>query len=163
MSTDPYLTHSLGFLLADASRLVRERFDSRARNLGLTRAQWRVLAQLRRREGINQTTLAEILEIENITLARHIDRLEEKGLVERRRDPSDRRAWKLYFKEQVQPILDQMRKLSIVTREEALNGISEADSELLIEILLKIKNNMMELAGADSGATRGQNGGGTEP
>ena len=72
---DAYLTRSLGFLLADTSRLVRERFDSRARTLGLTRAQWRVLSQLRRREGINQTALAVILEIENITLGRHIDRL----------------------------------------------------------------------------------------
>ncbi|MGI9388025.1 MAG: MarR family transcriptional regulator [Methyloligellaceae bacterium] len=109
-----------------------------------------MLAQLRRREGINQTTLADILEIENITLARHIDRLEEKGWVERRRDPDDRRAWKLYFKEQVQPVLDQMRELSLITRSEALNGVSEADRERLIEVLLKIKSNMMELADADA-------------
>lgn len=145
MAKDPYLTRSLGFLLGDVSRLVRKRFDARAATLGLTRAQWRVLARLRRREGINQTELAEILEIETITLTRHIDRLEAKGWVERRRDPSDRRAWKLYLDPSVRPILDKMRKLSEATREEALAGIAGADREQLIDTLLRIKDNMLAL------------------
>lgn len=150
--TDPYLTQSLGFLLADVSRLVRERFDARARTLGLTRAQWRVLGQLRRREGINQTELAEILEIETITLGRHIDRLEAKGWVERRPDPADRRAWKLYLKEKAQPVLDSMRELSELTRQEALAGIPEAERERLIDLLLRIKDNMAALDRADDAA-----------
>ena len=145
MAEDVYLTRSLGFLLADVSRLVRRRFDGRARTLALTRAQWRVLAQLRRREGINQTELAEIMEIETITLGRHIDRLETKGWVERRRDPADRRAWKLFLKPKAQPVLDRMRELSEATRQEALSGISAADREQLIELLLKIKSNMLAL------------------
>lgn len=145
MATDPYLTRSLGFLLGDASRLIRRRFDARARSLGLTRAQWRVLARLRRREGINQTELAEILEIESITLGRHIDRLEAKGWVERRRDPSDRRAWNLYLCAKVQPVLDEMRAFSEITRGEALAGISQKDSELLIDLLLQIKGNLLRL------------------
>ena len=144
MVEDPYLTRSLGFLLADVSRLVRKRFDQRARALGQTRAQWRVLAQLRRREGINQRDLAEILEIESITLVRHIDRLEAKGWVERRRDPADRRAWRLHLNAQVQPILDKMREFSEQTRAEALAGISEKDSEELIDRLLQIKSNMLK-------------------
>ncbi len=131
--------------MGDVSRLLRKRFDMRARELGLTRAQWRVLARLRRREGINQRDLAEILEIENITLTRHIDRLEEKGLVERRRDPADRRAWNLYLNAKVQPILDRMREFSEMTRAEALGDISDADSERLIDQLLLIKSNMLEL------------------
>lgn len=147
---DPYLTRSLGFLLGDVSRLLRTRFDMRARELGLTRAQWRVLARLRRREGINQKELAEILEIETITLTRHIDRLEAKGLIERRRDPSDRRAWKLHLNPKVQPILDTMRKISEQTRIEALKGISDGDSEQLIETLLRIKENLLALNGAQS-------------
>lgn len=142
---DAYLSRSLGFLLADTSRLVRGRFDSRARTLGLTRAQWRVLSQLRRREGINQTALADILEIETITLGRHIDRLEEKGWVERRPDPKDRRAWLLYFKEEVQPILDRMREFSEQTRQEALAGLPDDEREQLIEALLAIKANMSDL------------------
>lgn len=152
MTTDPYLTRSLGFLLADVSRLVRQRFDSRASGLGLTRAQWRVLAQLRRREGINQTALAELLEIEPITLGRHIDRLVEKGFVERRADPGDRRAWQLHLKSEVQPVLDRLREMSSATRDEALAGIATADQDRLIDLLLKIKGNMLALDAADAGA-----------
>jgi len=145
MVDDPYLTRSLGFLLADVSRLMRRRFDMRASELGLTRAQWRVLAQLRRREGINQKDLAEILEIENITLTRHIDRLEAKGWVERRRDPNDRRAWNLYLNPEVQPVLDQMRNFSEITRNEAMEGIPADQRDHLIDLLLHIKGNMQEL------------------
>lgn len=152
MTTDPYLTRSLGFLLADVSRLVRRRFDARARALGLTRAQWRVLAQLRRREGINQASLAEILEIEPITLGRHIDRLVEKGFVERRPDPTDRRAWRLYLRSEVQPVLDRLREMSQVTRGEALQDIPEAEADRLIDLLLKIKGNMLALDAAETGA-----------
>jgi DNA-binding MarR family transcriptional regulator len=146
------LNRTLGFLLHDASRLMRKRVDKRARALGLTRAQWRVLAQLRRREGINQTALADILEIENITMARHIDRLEDAGWVERRRDPGDRRAWRLYLTEPVQPILDQMRELSNETREEALAGLSPAQSEAIIEALITIKDNLCRAQASDSKA-----------
>lgn len=152
MTTDPYLTRSLGFLLADVSRLVRRRFDQRASGLGLTRAQWRVLAQLRRREGINQTALAEILEIEPITLGRHIDRLVEKGFVERRPDPADRRAWRLHLRSEVQPVLDRLREMSRSTSGEALHGLTAADTDRLIEMLLKIKGNMLALDAAETGA-----------
>lgn len=153
MVDDPYLTRSLGFLIGDVSRLLRKRFDARAATLGLTRAQWRVLGRLRRREGINQTELAEILDIETMTLGRHIDRLETKGWVERRPDPTDRRAWKLYLDPSVRPILARMRKLSEATRREALEGISEAESEQLIDALLKIKGNMLSLDRDDTGKT----------
>lgn len=145
MAEDPYLTRSLGFLLGDVSRLMRKRFDMRAAGLGLTRAQWRVLARLRRREGINQKDLAELLEIENITLTRHIDRLEAKGWVERRRDPSDRRAWNLYLNPEVRPVLNKMRKLSEITRNEAMDGIPAENREELIDMLLHIKANLLAL------------------
>src|SRR3954447_25460282 len=86
----------LGFLLHDVARLLRTRFDQRARVLGLSRAQWSVLAHLSRNEGIRQNALADILEVEPITLARLLDRLEESGMVERRVDPNDRRARRLF-------------------------------------------------------------------
>lgn len=145
MSDDTHLTRSLGFLLGDVSRLIRRRFDARAGELGLTRAQWRVVAQLRRREGINQSALAEILEIEPITLVRHIDRLVAKGLIERRPDPCDRRAWKLYLNAEVQPVLDRLRELSEITRNEALAGIPPDEREKLIDHLLVIKSNLVAL------------------
>ncbi|MCB1510588.1 MAG: MarR family transcriptional regulator [Hyphomicrobiaceae bacterium] len=142
---DAYLNRSLGFLLADASRLVRKRFDDRAASLGLTRAQWRVIAQLRRREGINQAALAEILEIEPITLVRHIDRLEAKGFVERRPDPNDRRARTLHLLDDAQPVMAQMRAFSLATRQEALQGITAEEIEKLIDQLITIKENMANL------------------
>ncbi|MFV0296095.1 MAG: MarR family winged helix-turn-helix transcriptional regulator [Hyphomicrobiaceae bacterium] len=153
MTTDPYLSRSLGFLLADVSRLVRRRFDQRAAGLELTRAQWRVLGQLRRREGIRQTALADVLEIEPITLGRHIDKLVEKGLVERRADPKDRRAWNLYLQAEVQPILNKMREMSKLTSAEALRGIPPEDAERLLDILLHIKGNMLAIDAAETGAT----------
>jgi MarR family transcriptional regulator, transcriptional regulator for hemolysin len=149
MTTDPFLTRALGFLLADVSRLMRRRFDARAREIGLTRAQWRVLAQLRRREGINQTALAEIMEIEPISLGRHIDRLVEKDIVERRPDPRDRRAWRLYLKPEAQPVLDRLRAISNANRKEVLRGIPPEESEALIDTLLKIKSNLTALEAAE--------------
>ncbi len=149
MTTDPFLTRALGFLLADVSRLMRRRFDARAREIGLTRAQWRVLTQLRRREGINQTALAEIIEIEPISLGRHIDRLVEKNFVERRPDPRDRRAWRLYLTPDAQPVMDRLRALSTVNRKEVLQGIPTEESEALIETLLKLKSNLTALEASE--------------
>jgi len=145
MTDDTYLTRSLGFLLGDVSRLIRQRFDAQSEDLGLTRAQWRVLAQLRRREGINQSALAEILEIEPITLVRHIDRLVAKDLVERRPDPKDRRAWKLHLKEEVLPVLDRLRAISEITRDEAMRGLSAEQREQFLDCLLLMKANLVLL------------------
>ncbi len=145
MTADPFLTRSLGFVLGDVSRLMRRRFDARAREIGLTRAQWRVMGQLRRREGINQAALAEILEIEPMTLGRHIDRLVEKNFVERRPDPKDRRAWRLFLTPEAQPVLDKLRTISTVNRKEVLQGIPNEEAEALIDTLLKIKGNLTAL------------------
>jgi len=89
---NPRPEHGFGFLLHDIARLLRKRFDHSAATLGLSRAQWQVLAHLHRHEGINQSGLAEILEIKGVTLGRLVDRLEAAGWVERRADASDRRA-----------------------------------------------------------------------
>jgi DNA-binding MarR family transcriptional regulator len=133
---------SLGFLLNDVSRLMRQRFDERARKLGLTRAQWRVLGHLRHYEGINQGALAEILEVETVTLGRHIDRLEDAGWLERRRDPSDRRVWRLHLAEKSRPTIDRLTDLSAEVREFALTGLSTVDRESLIDTLQTMKNNL---------------------
>src|SRR6516225_6354670 len=104
MPYDP--ERSFGFLIHDIARLLRKRFDQRARALGLSR------------EGTNQSGLAEILEIENITLGRLIDRLEEAGWVERRPDPNDRRARLLFMTDKVAPVMERMRALAEETRNE---------------------------------------------
>ncbi len=138
------LDRTLGFVLHDVARLLRKHFDRRARGLGLTRSQWSVLAHLARHEGINQTALAEILEIEPITLARLLDRLEAAGWVERRDDPRDRRARLLYLAEKAHPMLAEMRVLGRQTREEAMAGLSPECRDRLIETLLVIKANLSD-------------------
>jgi DNA-binding MarR family transcriptional regulator len=136
---------SLGFLLNDVSRLMRQRFDERARNLGLTRAQWRVLRHLRQYEGIKQRSLAEMLEVETVTLGRHIDRLEVSGWVERRRDPADRRVWRLHLVEKSRPMIDRLTDLSAEVREFALTGFSKVDRDRLVESLLAMKGNLTSM------------------
>src|ERR1700680_1221990 len=133
MPYDP--ERSFGFLLHDVARLLRKRFDQRPGALGLSRSQWQVLAHLSRHEGINQAGLAEILEIEPITLGRLIDRMEESLWVERRPDPGDRRARLLYMTAKARPVFDRMRALGEAVRGEALCGLSQAERDELMEML----------------------------
>jgi DNA-binding MarR family transcriptional regulator len=91
------MEENIGTMVAQVARLMRRSFDERARKIGVTRPQWQVLSLLIRHEGINQGGLADILEVEPITLGRMIDRLQEAELVERRPDPADRRAWRLFI------------------------------------------------------------------
>ena len=154
---------NVGFLLHDVSRLLRTRFDRRARALGLTRAQWRVLAHLAPRQGINQSSLAEILEVENITLGRHIDRLEDTDWVVRRHDPSDRRAWRLFLTDKSRPVLDRMEVLAAETQGEAMAGLSDDERDRLLKLLLSMKRNMSAReaetrAAGDSGPERPEAG-----
>jgi MarR family transcriptional regulator for hemolysin len=135
---------SFGFLLHDIARLLRKRFDQRARSLGLSRSQWQVLVHLERHQGINQSGLAEILEIENITLGRLVDRLEEAGWVERRPDRKDRRAHLLYTTRKVAPVMERMHKLAEETRREALAGLTPEQHEALVDALVHIRGNISE-------------------
>ena len=134
---------SIGFLINDVARLLRRNFDRRVRPLDLSQAQWQALAYLSRQEGVNQITLAESLEIQPITLARLIDRLQEAGWVERRPDPADRRAFKLYLTPMAQPLLSQMWSIAMETREDALSGLSVAARSDLIATLRTVKSNLL--------------------
>ena len=135
---------TLGFLLHDVARLLRRRFEQNAHDSGLTRSQWQVLAYLANNEGINQSGLADLLEIEPITLGRIIDRLQARGLIERLPDPSDRRAWLLHLTSAARPKLSQLRRLGEVTRGEALAEVPEADIERLLRTLQTLKANLMD-------------------
>jgi MarR family transcriptional regulator, transcriptional regulator for hemolysin len=147
--TDYNPERSFGFLLYDAARLLRRDFDRRARSLGLTRAQWSVLAHLMRNEGSNQAMVADTLELEPITLVRLLDRLEAAGWVERRPDPNDRRARQLFLTPKARPVLEQLMALAAETRALALAGFSEPEREILIEALIKVRANLTcrDLAG----------------
>ncbi|MBY8976638.1 MarR family transcriptional regulator [Rhodobacteraceae bacterium NNCM2] len=146
-SLDPQA--NFGFLIHDVSRGMRAWFDARAQEMGLTRAQWRVLVHLAGREGLNQKRLAEILELDTVTLGRHIDRLERDGWLERRPDPADRRAWRLYLTEACRPALSQMEGLATETMAKAMQGISEAEQADFLRVLTRIKANISDRADED--------------
>jgi DNA-binding MarR family transcriptional regulator len=147
---------SFGFLLHDIARLLRKKFDQRARALGLSRSQWQVLVHLSRHEGINQSGLAEILEIENITLGRLIDRMEDSGWVARRLDPKDRRARLLYTTKKVAPVMERMHELAEETRNEALAGLSPKQRDQLIETLIAVRSNISERSVAPRDGARNE-------
>ena len=138
------MTSNIGFLLSDVSRLLRRRFDERARAVGATRAQWKALMSVARHEGINQGRLADHLEVEPITLCRMIDRLEEAGLVERRRDPADRRAWHIFLTARSRPLIGELGALAEDLTAQALAGLEEAEVALLARSLHRIRDNLAD-------------------
>jgi len=138
----------LGFLIHDVARLMRRRFDRRARPLQLTRAQWQALAYLSLQDGIQQSLLAEKLDVEPITLVRLIDRMAEAGMVERRRHPQDRRAWRIFLTDKARPLLSQLREIGAATREEAMEGLSPEDRRTLIDMLQRMRANLCSRATA---------------
>jgi MarR family transcriptional regulator for hemolysin len=142
-----------GFLMADITRLMRRDFALRAQPLDMTEGQWRLLARLSGNEGLSQAALAELMEVQPITLVRLIDRLEAAGLVERRPAPKDRRAFQLFLTPKAQPIIDRIWDFGHQTREEAMAGLSAAEREHLIDTLIRIKANLARNNGADSADT----------
>ena len=122
---------------------MRKRFEQNARNSGLTRSQWQAIAYLSKHEGIHQAALAELLEIEPITLVRILDRLEDRGLIERRRHETDRRIWLLFLTEAARPLLADMLPIAEATRAEALEGVTLENRDRLFETLNLMKTNLM--------------------
>ena len=133
---------NLGSMLADTSRLLRRSFDVRARDIGVTRAQWQVLTTLLRHEGVNQGGLADLLDVDPITVCRMVDRLQDATLVERRADPADRRSWRLFLTPRAHDLLAQLRPLADALIEEALAGIDLDDRDRLRDLLDRIRDNL---------------------
>jgi MarR family transcriptional regulator for hemolysin len=138
---DPY--QAVGVLLVDVARLLRRNFNRRAQALGLTQPQWQALARLSQNQGMNQACLADLLEVQPITVARLIDRLEAAGWVERRPDPADRRVQRLYLTVKAEPLLDDIRALATETREEAMQGLPDRERRQLMKTLQTIKGNLV--------------------
>jgi DNA-binding MarR family transcriptional regulator len=140
------MSDSLGFLIADVSRLLRRSFDERARSIGVTRPQWRVLTMLKRNEGSNQGQLAELLDVEPITLCRMVDRLEEAGLVERRANPNDRRAWQLYVTAKGSALTAELLPIGHRLFDDALDGLSADECAALETSLDRVRANLSRRA-----------------
>jgi MarR family transcriptional regulator for hemolysin len=128
--------------LTDVARMLRTYADQRARQFGISRAQWVVLIRLDRSEGLKQSELAEILDLQPISLTRLLDRLAENGLIERRPDPNDRRANRLYLTPAARPLLKQLAALGEDMMAGVLEGISPDAQEALLRNLGTMKDNL---------------------
>jgi MarR family transcriptional regulator, transcriptional regulator for hemolysin len=148
------LSRNFGFILNDVARLLRTAFDRRVKSLGLTRSQWWVLNHLFRNDGVTQSELADILEIEKATLGRLLDRLEAKGWVRREGHADDRRAKRVFLTDEVEPALKAMRAAAADLRRDALSGLSTDEQTRFVDALLAIKANL-------SRPENGTNGNGT--
>lgn len=130
------------FLLHDVARLLRVEADKRARQHGMTRAQWAILIWLERQPGISQKELSELLEVEPITVARLIDRLEARGMVERRPDPRDRRIWRLHLLAPAREVLHEIDDHRSEMTRSVTEGIDEMALETMTEALLQMKSTL---------------------
>ena len=136
------MSETIGFLLNDSARLFRRAFNARTRDSGITALQWRMISYLKRHEGIRQGPLAELIEVEPITLSRMVDRLAEAGFVERRADPTDRRAWQLYLTPRAADLLHDMRDVAENLNEEAAEGLTAAEREQLVALVERVRANL---------------------
>ena len=134
---------TFGFLIHDVARLLRKNFNRRVQSLGMTQEQCRVILHLSRNEGVQQVELAELLEIKPITLARLLDKLQESALIERRRNPDDRRAFRLYLTPGAHPVLRNILAIGAATRVDANKDIPAADLEKLFSVLSRLKTNLL--------------------
>jgi MarR family transcriptional regulator, transcriptional regulator for hemolysin len=136
---------NLGFLLADVSRRYVLRFEQRAREISLTLPQCGVLIRLEKNEGVSQARLAELTDVEPMTMVRIIDRMEADGLLERRPDPEDRRARRVHLAGKAKPLLEQIWRLVELSQIEAFAGVGRQEREDFIGVLKRIHDNLCAL------------------
>ena len=132
----------LVFQLAETALVLRRDFDRRAAELGVTRAQWRVLVRLSREDGLRQVELAEALDVEPITLCRMIDRLAEAELVERRPDDEDRRAWRIHLTPKAGPLIETLQGIAEKFLADVLSGIDAAEQARVRDVLARMRANV---------------------
>jgi MarR family transcriptional regulator, transcriptional regulator for hemolysin len=134
----------LAFNINDVARLLRTYADQKAAAFGLTRAKWAVLARLERFEGLRQNELADMLDLQPISLTRLLDGLAHNGLIERRPDPDDRRAKRLYLTPAARPLLTRLGNLAEELMGTALAGLDQGTTEALLASLLTVKENLRQ-------------------
>jgi MarR family transcriptional regulator for hemolysin len=145
------LSRNFGFILNDVARLLRTTYDRRMKALGLTRSQWWVLTHLYRNDGVTQSELAVILEIEKPTLGRLLDRLQANGWVRREEHAVDRRAKRVFLTDEVGPAMKAMRTAAAEMRRDALAGLNPSQQSQFVDTLLTVKAN---LGGSENGVAR---------
>lgn len=133
---------TLGFLLDDTARLFRREFGARARQHGITALQWRLLMQLRRGGATRQSELADLIEVEPITLSRMVDRLVDAGFIVRRHDPADRRAWQLSLTDRVDELAADVQPLVDDLNLYALSGLDQEEHDRLRRLLSRVRANI---------------------
>jgi len=140
----------IAFAINDVARLLKTFADQCARRYGATRAQWAVLARLNRCEGLKQSELAELLDLQPISLTRLLDRLAENGLIERRPDPNDRRANRLYLTPAARPLLDRLTALGEEVMGHVLDGLDDKAIARLHADLDVIRDNLRGAIGRNA-------------
>lgn len=152
------LKREFAFTIMDVARLLKTYADQRARQFGISRAQWAVLMRIDRNEGLKQSELAEMLDLQPITLTRLLDRLADNGLIERRADPNDRRANRLYLKSAAKPLLNRLADLGADMMETVLDGISSTSTERMLKELSAVKDNLRAAIAANTSQQQVVNG-----
>lgn len=141
------IDQDLLILMMVVARLTRVEADRRARQHGMTRAQWSILKQVFYFPGLIQKELADLLEVEPITAARLVDRLEKAGLIERRADARDKRIWRLHVTPAAEPYLEEIDRQRQEIGDFITAGLSESDRQKLIDSLKLMKTNLLRGAG----------------
>lgn len=134
--------NNLGFLLHDTARLMRRNFNRDIQDMEITQAQWQILFNISRNEGIRQAQLADMLEMQPISIARLVDRMEQAGWIKRLPDPNDRRAVNLFLEKKAEDLVDSLRARAAGTREKSLKGISQPEQAQLTDILQRMRDNL---------------------
>ena len=146
----------IAITIMDVARMLRTYADQRARQFGISRAQWTVLIRIDRTEGLKQSELADILDMQPISLTRLLDRLAENGLIERRADPNDRRANRLYLKPAARPMLEQLAALGTDMMTTVLDGLDTRTVERMLSDLGLIKDNLRAAIGRSANQSQPQ-------
>jgi DNA-binding MarR family transcriptional regulator len=141
----------IGYSITDVGRLLRTVFERRVRAVGLTRAQWLVIARMRRRPGLSQSEIADLLEIEKASAGRLIDRMEAKGWLQRRDDASDRRINRLHLTPEAEQLHAAIWPIAEATVDTALGDLSTEERRLLTGLMTRVKAKLQALAERDPG------------
>src|SRR5450759_915823 len=154
----PTVQREIAFMIMEVARLLKTYADQRARQYGMSRAQWAVLFRLDRSEGLKQSELAELLDLQPITLTRLLDRLSDNGLIERRADPNDRRANRLFLTPAARPLLERLTVLGEDMMGTVLEGLDAKSIDRMLKELGTLKDNLRRAISANAHPQEAVNG-----